>query len=191
MFRVSPVSIRARSGVVRLALSCCAAAVLAVAAVFPASAATILNSSGRLGGVSLVDTSANPGVTCQFALPLVSLNQQPALTNIVLSGPTVGPIVSSAGDSAIVPALVSVDFRVYQPLTVNGEPARFAAGAVGGPSGPGDVSRRHEGAGPHLRCAQSCETVAIRRRWQSPTNRRIRPSPMALGPSATTSTRAR
>ena len=77
----------------------------------------------RSGGISLVDTSANPGVTCKFALPLVSLNQQPALTNIILNGPTVQPIVHSVSDHAIVPALVSVDFRVYQPLTVNGEPA--------------------------------------------------------------------
>ena len=39
-----------------------------------------------------------------------------------MSGPTVRPIVAGA-DHVIVPALVSVDFRVYQPLTINGEPA--------------------------------------------------------------------
>jgi len=123
MFRAFPVSLRARTGAVRLALSTCAAALLAVAAVAPTSAATILSTTGQIGAVNLVDTSANPGVTCKFTLPLISLNQQPALTNIILSGPTVGPIVVSAGDNIIRPALVSADFRVYQPLTINGEPA--------------------------------------------------------------------
>jgi len=52
-------------------------------------------------------------------VPAISLNPQPALSNIIVSGPTVGPIVVGAGDNAIQPALVSVDFRVYQPLTVN------------------------------------------------------------------------
>ena len=131
MFRVFPVSIRARSGVLRVALSCSTAALLTAAAVFPASAATILNTSGQVGGISLVDTSANPGVNCQFVRPLVSLEQQPTLTNIILSGPTVKPIVYSVTDNAIVP-LVSVDFRVSQPLTVNGEPtgSRLVLAAV-------------------------------------------------------------
>lgn len=123
MSRVFPVWLRAHSGAMRLALSCSAAALIAVSAAVPASAATVLSTTGQIGGISLVDTSANPGVTCKFALPLVSLNQQPALTNIILNGPTVQPIVYSVSDHAIVPALVSVDFRVYQPLTVNGEPA--------------------------------------------------------------------
>ena len=118
-----PVSLRAPSGAKRLALSCCAAALLAVAAVAPTSAATVLNTTGRVGAFSVLDTSADPGVTCKFTRPLFSPIQQPALTNIVLSGPTVRPIVASATDHAIVPALVSVDFRVYQPLIINGEPA--------------------------------------------------------------------
>lgn len=125
MSRVFPVSFSARSGAMRLALSCSAAALIAAAAVAPTFAATTLNSTGQVGAISLVDTSTNAGVTCKFTLPIVSLNPQPALSNIILSGPTVGPIVSSAGDNAIVPTLVSADFRVYQPLTVNGSrPAR-------------------------------------------------------------------
>jgi hypothetical protein len=37
--------------------------------------------------------SANPGVTCKFTLPAISLtNPQPALNSIMLSGPTVSPI---------------------------------------------------------------------------------------------------
>ncbi len=123
MSRVFPVSLRARSGIVRVALSCCAAALLVAGAALPTSAATVLTTAGQVGAISVVDTSSNPGVTCKFSLPLISLNQQPALTNIILSGPAVGPIVSTAGDNAIVPALVSADFRVYQPLTVNGDPA--------------------------------------------------------------------
>jgi hypothetical protein len=123
MSRAFPVWIRPRSGAMRLALSCSAAALLAVAAVFPASAATILDTSGQVGGISLVDTTANPGATCKFTQPLANFGQSPALTNIILSGPTVQPIVSSVGDHVITPALVSVDFRVYQQLTVNGEPA--------------------------------------------------------------------
>ncbi len=123
MSRLLPVWLRARSGATRLALSCSAAAFIAVSAALPASAATVLNSAGQVGATSLTDTSTNPGVTCKFALPLVSPDQQPALTNIILNGPTVRPIVYSVTDNAIVPALVSVDFRVYQPLTVNGEPA--------------------------------------------------------------------
>jgi hypothetical protein len=123
MSHVFPVSLRAHSGTLRLALACSAAALITVSAAFPASAATIVNTSGQVGGVGLVDTSASPGATCKFTQPFVSLNQQPALSNIVLSGPTVGPIVATAGDSALTPALVSVDFRVYQQLTVNGDPA--------------------------------------------------------------------
>jgi hypothetical protein len=123
MSRFSPVWLRARSGAVRLALSGSAAALIALSAAFPASAATILNTTGQVGVISLVDTSASPGVTCKFTQPFVSLNPQPALSNIVLSGPTVRPIVYSVTDNEIVPALVSADFRVYQPLTVNGEPA--------------------------------------------------------------------
>lgn len=123
MSRFAPVWLRARSGAMRLALSCSAAALIAVSAAFPASAATILNTSGQVGAISLVDTSANPGATCKFTQPFVSLNQQPALSNIVLSGPTVQPIVNSLKANVIDPPLVSVDFRVYQQLTVNGEPA--------------------------------------------------------------------
>jgi hypothetical protein len=123
MSRVSPVWLLARSGAMRLALSCSAAALIAVSAALPASAATIQNTSGQVGGISLVDTSANPGVTCKFTQPLVNFGQPPALTNIVLSGPTVQPIVSSLKANVIDPPLVSVDFRVYQLLTVNGEPA--------------------------------------------------------------------
>ena len=123
MSRAFPVWLRARSGAVRLALSCSAAVFIAVSAAFPASAATILNTSGQVGGISFADTSANPGATYKFTQPFVSLNQLPALSNIILSGPAVGPIVASAGDNVITPALVSVDFRVDQQLTVNGEPA--------------------------------------------------------------------
>ena len=124
MSPVFPVSLRASSRVKRFAISCGAAALLAAAAVLPTSAATIVNTTGQIGAVSLVDTSANPGVTCKFTLPAISLSTpQPALNSIVVSGPTVGPIVESAADGVIFPALVSADFRVYQQLTVNGEPA--------------------------------------------------------------------
>src|SRR5262249_49114309 len=133
MSPVFPVSPRVSSNVKRLAISCCAAALLAAAAVLPTSAATLVNTTGQVGSISLVDTSASPGVTCKFTLPAISLNNpQPALNSIVLSGPTVGPIVASAADGVIYPALVSADFRVYQPLTVNGEPtgSRLALSAV-------------------------------------------------------------
>jgi hypothetical protein len=123
MSRVIPVSFRARSGAIRLALSSCAAALIAAAAVAPTFASTIVNTTGHIGAISVVDSSSNPGVTCKFVLPLVSLNRQPALSKIIVSGPRVGPIVSSATGNAIAPALVSADFRVYQRLTVNGEPA--------------------------------------------------------------------
>src|SRR4051794_7437987 len=83
----------------RLALFCSAATLIAVGEALPARAAAILNIDGQAGGISLVDTSTNPGVTCKFALPLISLNQQPALTNIVLSGPIVQPIVYSVADN--------------------------------------------------------------------------------------------
>jgi hypothetical protein len=123
MLRVFPVALSSRSGIVRLALSGCAAAVVAMAAVAPTFAATTLSTTGQIGGISLLDTSANPGVTCKFSVPAISLNPQPALSNIVVSGPTVTPIVVGADNNAILPALVSADFRVYQNLTVNGEPA--------------------------------------------------------------------
>jgi hypothetical protein len=42
-----------------------------------------------------VETAANPGVTCQFALPLVSLNQQPALTSIMRLSPRWCPWTSA------------------------------------------------------------------------------------------------
>jgi len=124
MSPVFAVSSRARSHFKRVAVACGAAALLAAAAILPASAATIVTTTGRIGAISLVDTSANPGVTCKFTLPAISLNNpQPALNSIILSGPTVGPIVESAADGVIFPALVSAEFRVYQQLTVNGEPA--------------------------------------------------------------------
>jgi hypothetical protein len=123
MSRVFSVSLRIRSTARRTALACGAAALLVVAAVAPASAATVLSTAGQVGGISLVDTSADPGVTCKFTRSLLNFDQPPALTNIILRGPTVRPIVYSVADNAIVPALVSVDFRVYQSLTINGEPA--------------------------------------------------------------------
>jgi hypothetical protein len=123
MFRVFPVSLPSRSRIVRLALSGCAAALVSVAAVAPTFAATTLSTTGQIGGISLLDTSANPGVTCKFTVPAISLNPQPALSDIIVRGPTVGPIVVSAGDNATLPALVSADFRIYQPVTINGEPA--------------------------------------------------------------------
>jgi hypothetical protein len=122
MSRALPLWLRAHSGALRLALSVSAAAFLAAGAVLPASAATVLTTTGQVGAIGLVDTSDNPGVTCKSTLQL-GLNPQPALTTIILTGPTVRPIVASAADNAFIPTLVSVDFRVYQPLTVNGEPA--------------------------------------------------------------------
>jgi hypothetical protein len=123
MSRLFTVALRARSLVARVALTICAGAVLAAGAAGPASAATVLSTNGRVGGISLVDSSTNPGVTCKFFRPLFSLDQSLKLGSIILRGPTVGPIVNSAADGAIVPALVSVDFQVRQPLIVNGEPA--------------------------------------------------------------------
>jgi len=113
MSRVLPISLHVRSGIVRLALSCCAAASLAAGVIAPASAATVLNSTGWAGGIDLVDTSANPGVACKFVVSPFSATQQPALSNIVLSGPTVQPIVLNVKSNTTTPALVSADFRVY------------------------------------------------------------------------------
>jgi hypothetical protein len=113
MSRVLPISLNARSGIVRLVLACCAAASLAAGAIAPASAATVLNSTGWAGGINLVDTSANPGVTCKFVVSPFSASQQPSLTNIVLSGPTVQPIVLDVKNPTTTPALVLADFRVY------------------------------------------------------------------------------
>jgi len=156
MSRVFPVWLRARSGAVRLALSCSAAALIAVSAAFPASAATIVNTSGQVGGISLVDTSANPGSTCKFTQPLVNFGQSPALTNIILSGPTVQPIVNSLKANTIDPAVVSVDFRVYQQLTVNGEPAgsRLVLSAVHQVLG---TSASGTKVPDRIRCAQADE----------------------------------
>jgi len=122
MSRVLPISLPARSGIVRLALACCAAASLAAGAIAPANAATVFNTTGRVGGIGLVDTSANPGVTCKLTVSPFSANQQPALTSIVLSGPTVQPIILEAASNTIVPALVSADFRIYQTAKLHEEP---------------------------------------------------------------------
>jgi hypothetical protein len=103
----------------RLVLSCSAAALLAAAAIAPASAATVLNSTGWAGAIGLVDTSASPGVTCKFVVSPFSANQQPALSSIVLSGPTVQPIVLGVSSNTITPALVSADFRVYQTVQLD------------------------------------------------------------------------
>jgi hypothetical protein len=98
----------------RLVLACSAAALLAAAAIAPASAATLFNTTGRVGAIGLVDTSANPGASCKFVVSPLSANQQPALSSIVLSGPTVQPILLDASSNTFIPALVSADFRVYQ-----------------------------------------------------------------------------
>jgi hypothetical protein len=119
MSRVLPISLNARSGIVRIVLACCAAASLAAGAIAPASAATVLNSSGWAGGINLVDTSTNPGVTCKFVVSPFGADQQPALSNIVLSGPTVQPIVLDVKNNTTTPALVSADFRVYQTVMLD------------------------------------------------------------------------
>ena len=123
MSRVFPVSLTARTGLKRLAFSCGVAALLAAAAIAPASAATVVNTTGQVGGIGLVDTSANPGVSCKFVVSPFSTDQQRTLSSIVLSGPTVQPIILDAGSNTIVPALVSADFRVYQQAWMYGEPA--------------------------------------------------------------------
>jgi hypothetical protein len=97
------------------------ALLLASAAAIPASAATVLSTTGQVGGIGLVDTAADPGATCARTLPI--LNAPSSLSSIVLRGPTVAPIVRSAGDGLVTPALVSVDFRVFQQFTAHGEPA--------------------------------------------------------------------
>jgi hypothetical protein len=116
----------------RLALSCCGAALLAASAIAPASAATILTTTGRVGGIGLLDTSANPGVACKFVVSPFSASQQPALNSIILSGPSVLPIILDAPSNTIIPALVSADFRIYQTATLHEEPpvSRLVLSAV-------------------------------------------------------------
>ena len=122
MPRVFPISRHARLGATRLALAGCAAALLVAGAIAPASAATVLSTTGQVGSISVVDTAADPGVTCTSVRSLFSAD--PTLASISLHGPIVDPIVHISGDHVLIPALVSVDFRVYQPLLgIRGEPA--------------------------------------------------------------------
>jgi hypothetical protein len=96
---------------------------LAAAAIAPASAATVFATTGRVGNIGLVDTAANPGVSCKFVVSPFSPSQQPALSSIVLSGPSVQPIILDASSNTFTPVLVSADFRVYQIPVLREEPA--------------------------------------------------------------------
>jgi hypothetical protein len=106
----------------RVVLSCSAGALLAAAAIVPASAASVFSTTGRVGAINIVDTSANPGVSCKFVVSPFSATQQPALSSIVLNGPTVQPIILDASSNTFIPVLVSADFRIYLNPPVHEEP---------------------------------------------------------------------